>query len=271
MSFGFTSLNRLRWQVLRSLTPRRVVSSRGLKFTLQSDNWITHYRWQTFNTKEPEMLDWIDQYCRPGDIFFDIGANIGLYSVYAALRHPGIRVFAFEPEFANLHLLRDNVVANSLQDRITIYSLGLGSQTTLSQLHVQDLTPGAALHTESLEPLYRTASGGRVILREGISVYTLDEFCQMTQVYPHTIKLDVDGTETSVLQGALRTLQSPTLRSLIAEISTTNGTDQRCHDLLDRTQLKRSFEKPVEGACVEIWLPRVQQSNPAGNRVSVTS
>ena len=75
---------------------------------------------------------------RSGDIFFDIGANIGVYTIYAALRHPGARVVAFEPEYSNLHLLRDNIIENDLQDRVEVYSVALSNHTGLSHLHIQD-------------------------------------------------------------------------------------------------------------------------------------
>lgn len=246
-------LQALRWRMVRGMTSRKQVRSRGLTFTLQSDNWITHYRWKTFNTKEPEMLDWIDTACRPGDVLFDIGANIGIYSLYAALRHPGLRVVAFEPEYANLHLLRDNVAANGLQDRVTIYAMGLGARTTLSQLQVQDLTPGAALHSESAQALTTTHSGAPVVFREGICVYTVDDFCRTTDLWPSKIKLDVDGTEADVLIGAGQTLAHKTFEAMIAEISNERGIDRQCHTLLENARLKRTFEKEVDRCTVEIW------------------
>ena len=53
-------------------------------FKLRANNWITKYRFDTFENKEPETLKWIDINLRENDVFFDIGANIGIYSLYAA-------------------------------------------------------------------------------------------------------------------------------------------------------------------------------------------
>ena len=130
------SLLSVRWRAIRAIAPRRFVHSRGLKFTLQCENRITHSRWEKFNIKEPETLDWIDTWMRSGDIFFDIGANIGVYTIYAALRHPEARVVAFEPEYSNLHLLKDNIIENGLQDRVEVYSVALSNHTGLSHLHI---------------------------------------------------------------------------------------------------------------------------------------
>lgn len=224
--------SRVRWRVAGVIAPRRTVSSRGLHFTLQADNWITGSRWSSYNTKEPETLDWIDRWMQNGDVFFDVGANIGVYALYAARRHPGARVVAVEPEYANLHLLRDNVIKNSLQDRIEVYAMALSHHTGVSWLHVQDLTPGSALHTEAQELLQVTRMQQPIIYREGVSAITLDEFCRQTRLQPHCIKIDVDGTEAEILEGGTETLQSPELRSLIIEMPSEAASRSRCEHAL---------------------------------------
>lgn len=162
--------------------------SRGLEFTLPCDNWITHFRWRTYNSKEPETLDWIDRWIRDGETVFDIGANIGLYAIYTALRHPKARVIAFEPEYANLHLFRDNIFANGLEERIEVYALAFSNYTGLSHLYIQDTTPGAALHTASRVPLAVTRAQRPVIWREGICTFTVDAFGETTGVAPNHMK-----------------------------------------------------------------------------------
>ena len=92
-------LERLRFTIAAALLPRRRVVSRGLSLTLSCDNAITAFRWRSYNEKEPETLDWIDTALVDGDVFLDVGANVGVYSLYAALRHPRLRVIAIEPEY----------------------------------------------------------------------------------------------------------------------------------------------------------------------------
>ena len=65
-------------------------------------NWINSYRIRTFSTKEFENLDWIDS-IKSNSIFWDIGANLGLYSIYIA-KSKKCKVFAFEPSVFNLEL-----------------------------------------------------------------------------------------------------------------------------------------------------------------------
>lgn len=224
----------LRWRAVRALAPRRVVHSRGLRFTLQCENAITHYRWRTYDEKEPETLDWIDRWVRDGDTLFDVGANIGVYTLYAAHRHRGVQVVAFEPEYANLHLLRD-LVENGLAE------------------HVQDLAPGSALYTEAREPLERTLAGRPVVWREGICTVTLDEFCKETAIRPNALKIDVDGTEPDVLEGARETLRWRALRSLLIELPADPAGWDACEGLLRGAGLRRDWRDPLGVSSNEIW------------------
>lgn len=244
---------RLQWWMVRAMTPRRVVRVRGLRFTLRCENQITQYRWRTYNNKEPETLDWIDQRLREGDVFFDIGANIGVYTLYAALRRPGARVVAFEPEYANLHLLRDNLMDNRLQDRVEVYAVALSDRSGVSRLHLQDLSPGAALHTESVDRIERTLAGRSVVWHEGIAVMTLDAFCEETGLQPQAVKLDVDGTEPRILAGARRMLASPALRSVILEMPEDQAARRACEERLASAGLTRWWHDPSGRSQNEVW------------------
>ena len=141
---------------IRYLSSKSRVHSRGFSFQLLSDNWITKFRARTFNDKEPEMLDWLDENLQEGDIFFDVGANVGIYSIYAALRKPKARVYAFEPEYSNLHQLKMNIINNDLLNNVIPFAIAISDQTGVSYLHIQDFTPGAALSTEQRDSINKT-------------------------------------------------------------------------------------------------------------------
>ena len=196
----------------------KTINSRGLRFKISSNNWITKYRARTFNDKEPEMLDWIDENLLDEDVFFDVGANVGIYSIYAALRNSKISVYSFEPEYSNLNQLKQNILNNKLEESILPYSIALGSNTGISYLHIQDLTPGAALHTVSNDSLTNTRTGHEVVWKEGIANYTIDEFCGATGIKPNLIKIDVDGNETEILNGGKNTFSDDRLRTIYIEV-----------------------------------------------------
>jgi len=246
-------LRELPAQVWRRLVPKRTVKARGVRFTLRCETWITEWRWRNFRTKEPETLDWIDRWVKDGETFFDIGANIGEFSLYAALRHPRLHVVAFEPEYANVHLLRDNLMENGLQDRVTVYSIALGNRTGVSHLHIQDATPGAALHTESSGALGLTRTHKPVIWQEGVYTMTLDAFCEETGLSPKSMKIDVDGTEREILEGASRTLRSPALRTLVVEMFGGPHVRDACARLLHEAGLRRMWWNPGQSEN-EIWI-----------------
>jgi FkbM family methyltransferase len=244
---------RLRWGVIEALAPRRTVRARGLSFTLACDNWITQFRLDTFESKEPETLDWIDTHVRDADVLFDIGGNVGVYSLYAALRHSRASVVVFEPEYANLHLLRDNIVANQLGDRVQIYPFALSDRTGVSRLHVQDLTPGAALHTESPGSPRMTESGERVVMGEGAWAMTVDEFCASEGLWPNAMKIDVDGGETRVVAGAVKALSRTELRSIIVEAGEA-GLGVETRSILAGAGLHRAGLERRSEAGNEVWV-----------------
>ena len=79
----------------------------GVVLKFSSPNNLSRWRIKTFSKKEPETLDWINNF-RSNSVFWDIGANIGIYSCYAA-KKKSCKVYAFEPSVFNLDLLAKNI------------------------------------------------------------------------------------------------------------------------------------------------------------------
>lgn len=86
-----------------------VTTPQGTSATVRTTNDLERWRWETWLTKEPETIAWIDSWCTPVT-FVDVGANVGVFSVYCALRH-GRRapIIAIEPLNDNLYSLRENL------------------------------------------------------------------------------------------------------------------------------------------------------------------
>lgn len=236
----------LRWGLGRVFLPRKKVRAGNIQFTLSCNNPITHYRWKNCLTKELLTTDWIEHHISESGVFFDIGANIGEFSIYAALSHPKLRVVAFEPEYSNLNLLKENILANGLQARVEPFGFAMGKTTGLSWLHLQDVTPGSAKHTASKNFLEQTAEKCPVVWREGICTYTLDQFCREMEIRPNFIKLDVDGNEPDILEGGRDTLANPNLKSMIMEFSHDVAVNSKCGAILQSAGLKLKAEDPPE-------------------------
>ena len=239
------------WKLSNILVPRRLVIVGDVSFTLPCDNWITHFRWYLFKTKEVEVREYIDNYVKDDDIFFDIGANIGVFSIYACKRHEKLKTYCFEPEYSNLHYLKENVIKNRLMDSINIYSVAVSNDDMISMLNVQDLTPGAAVHTESKENIEITDEGYDVVWREGISTITLDRFCSEENIFPDVMKIDTDGNEAKILAGASNVLMNKKLRSIVLELPLDPTIAEQCVGLLKNAGF--SLEWSRDDTRNQIW------------------
>lgn len=224
----------LSWWLVKILVPRKRVSVDGVSFTLPCTNWITHFRWYLFKNKEREVQRYIDDYVKEGDVFFDIGANIGVFSIYAGKRFKDISIYCFEPEYSNLNILKENVVANNITNKVNIYSVAIGNFVGLSRLNLQDLAMGSAAHTENKEAIKITEEGYPVVWSEGIVSVPLDYVCQQLNVFPNALKIDTDGNEDKVLEGAAKTLCDKRLRSLVIEMPDENEKGKYCCEILNR-------------------------------------
>lgn len=244
----------LAWSLSEFIVPRRKVSINNVSFTLPCDNWITHFRWYLFRNKEEEVRHYIDHYVKDGDNFFDIGANIGVFSVYTAKRFSNISCYCFEPEYSNLKMLKENIIANKIIDKVTIYSVAIGNFFGLSKLNLQDLTSGSAAHTESKETIKTTEEGYPVVWSEGIVSVTLDYVCQESGIIPNAIKIDTDGNEDKVLQGAVKTLRDERLRSLVIEMPEDKQKELYCRQMLATANFDLEWSK--EKTRNQIWVKK---------------
>ena len=113
-------------------------------FKLFVPNSLCYYRGKSFSTKEPEMLEWIETYGGRG-AFYDIGSNIGIYSIYFAKIKKG-NVYSFEPSVFNLRQLCKNISLNKLSEKILVFPLPLSKETGFSKFILSGSDEGGALN-----------------------------------------------------------------------------------------------------------------------------
>ena len=179
---------------------------------------IEQYRAEHYATKEPEIIEWLNQNLRDHDVFFDVGANIGLYSLYAAKLKATCAVYAFEPESQNFSRLCKNIVLNKLGN-IVPCGVALSDQVAFDLFNVYDLRPGSALHSLGELSGFRLESDA-VVLRQGVISITLDAMVTKYGLpQPSLLKIDVDGIEEKILDGAEVVLKSERLRSIMIEVT----------------------------------------------------
>jgi len=145
---------------------------------------------------------------RPADLFVDVGANVGSYTILAA-GAVGAECVAFEPDPDTMTALARNVAANGLENRVDLRQSVVGS------------SQGTAMFTKGGDTLNHVAANDDEAAR-GIPMTTLD--VALGGRSAQVLKIDVEGYEREVLSGSSATLSDP---RMIAVIMETNGSGSR--------------------------------------------
>ncbi|HYE36629.1 FkbM family methyltransferase [Methylocaldum sp.] len=202
-----------------SYNPHIKVESNGICATFSTPNRHTVWRAQTLFTKEPDTIEWISTF-RPDEILFDIGANVGMYTIWAA-KASGVRVFAFEPESQNYALLNKNIYLNDLDKTVDAFCIAVSNETRFDQLHLSEFVPGGSCHNfgEAINFQHERflAPFTQACFSTTIDKLILDDKAIPS---PNHIKIDVDGIEHKVIEGARGTLERADVRSVLIEINT---------------------------------------------------
>lgn len=194
------------------------ILNKVLKFYTPSAKSL--WRIENFFVNEPETIRWIDSFKDNKDlVFWDIGANIGVYTLYSLTKHSNLKVVSFEPSLANATVLTRNIVVNKLSDRFFYCGLPLTNSKLKTQEYVEAFfnegSSGSAFGV-------KYTHGGNLITKNntyftpGISIDNLIENNIFPQ--PNYIKIDVDGIEHLILQGGASFLKNPYLIGLSVEL-----------------------------------------------------
>ena len=204
------ALRFLRWQVLTRMSKEpasfpfvdqiRFIAERGM--TGASGNFYC-------GLHEPNEMGFVLHFLRPGDVFYDVGANVGSYSLLAAAA--GAHVHAFEPSPATAAWLRRNIDANGLHETVRVHECALGAAPGRAQL-----TRGADDTTNHV-----LGAGEQAAAVDEVRMDTFDACFDAAR--PGFAKIDVEGFESQVLEGATTALASPNLLGLVLE----NGLGRR--------------------------------------------
>lgn len=206
---------------------RRVATCRKEGLTFRVSNPTERWRTETLLDKEPDTIAWLEATIEPTSVLYDIGANIGIYSLYAAhLFRGSTRVLAFEPEALNFSRLYQNIFDNGLNDTVAALPIALSKSPGIGRLHLSRMEAGRALHVFD-------DTGYPNGCAEWSMAHTVDGIVTMLEspwACPSHLKIDVDGPELDVLCGAAVALRAPTLRHVLVELSAASAAE--CTGLL---------------------------------------
>jgi FkbM family methyltransferase len=186
----------------------------GIDLVFSVPNRINHFRFETFSTKEPETLEWINSIPK-GSVLWDIGANVGLYTCYAA-KARGCQVFAFEPSVFNLEFLARNIFLNKVTKQVVIVPLPLSEKLASNTLNMQSTDWGGAKSSFGQDFGHDGQPLDKVFEFQTIGISMMDAAKLLSIPEPDYLKVDVDGIEHLILKGATTILQN--IKGIIIEI-----------------------------------------------------
>lgn len=201
----------VKWQIGSRLVPGAVVYDwvDGSKFLVRNGETGLTGNIYTGLHEFPDMA-FVLHFLRPGDLFADVGANVGSYSILACAV-AGARGVAFEPIPSTYHRLVENIRLNHLEECVSCIDKGVGSE------------PSKLTFTSDGDTINHALANGELCDNAvNVDVTTLDEHLHAST--PSLIKIDVEGFETPVLKGAKRVLADVTLNAVIMEL---NGSGDR--------------------------------------------
>ena len=182
-------------------------------FRMHTISEMEKMRFETFEKKEPETLAWIGSFA--GGTFVDVGANIGVYTMYAAHRHPAMKVYAFEPVRRTYHRLVDNLRLNNFPNVVPMH-VAVANRNCLSEMYVK-IEDVAGSGSQIDEPVDEHNGTFTPLSVEIVAMTSLNALFELAGVLDY-IKIDVDGRESTVLGGADVALLKA--RSVLVECNT---------------------------------------------------
>ncbi len=198
------------------------IENQKLKFFVPSK--LSLERVSTILSKEPETIEWIKKFESNNSkeiIFWDVGANIGVYSIYASIFHKNIKVYSFEPSTSNLRSLSRNISINKLNYKIKICQIPLTNQKNVFlEMKEKSFIEGAAISTFGENFDFKgekilSSKNSYFLFGTNINTLITDKILEV----PNYIKIDVDGIEHLILEGGSVCLKHENLKGISIELN----------------------------------------------------
>jgi FkbM family methyltransferase len=185
-----------------------------MPFKMSLSDPLSLWRAETFWFKEPETIEWLKFFGNTENshriTLVDVGANIGIYTLYWCSLNKNLRTVSIEPFDENYKLLVSNVAMNDFTDRVKLLKQPLSSQKKYGVYDISDKRPGSSS--------FKFYSGDMQDLGNSklIESLTLDILLNAA-VGQIILKIDVDGNDFDILQGAEETLTNKNIVSILIE------------------------------------------------------
>ncbi|WP_319525418.1 FkbM family methyltransferase [uncultured Desulfosarcina sp.] len=170
--------------------------------------------------KEPETYEWIDRFFSGNEVFFDIGSNTGGYSLYCVMKHLRMKAFCFDPDVQNIASLNKNIYLNNLNAKLTSVCAAISNKNKLSCFNMFNKRGlyEAGFAGNSVDSINNRSGSQNPVITLGAISLSMDSIVKdFGFPFPDHIKIDVDGHEMSVIDGAREVLSDERLKSIMIE------------------------------------------------------
>lgn len=204
-------------ELVQQIYPTYTIPTKAGGLTCKCGHGRLRWRAVTFYSEEPDTIKWLESIGEDG-FLWDIGANVGLYSIYAA-KIGKTKVLAIEPEAQNFAILIENIVLNNLQHSIEATNLAISSGFGLGKLSVHAMTKGGAYNNFTPTAGNRSSSASAGLVTQVQVGASLDDLVKRFGFdFPTHIKIDVDGNEPDIIRGGTEVLSNERCQSILIEI-----------------------------------------------------
>ena len=195
----------------------------NVSFKIYINNSHELNRALTFNTKEEDTLAWLKN--NPGLDLVDIGANVGIYSLYFAKISENSQIYSFEPDASSFTSLVKNISANSTSN-IKAFCIAIGSKKGFYEMNFYDFAAGAGAGSIDSEYIFTNAKDKKKYVQQTFCE-TLDN-CSEELIFTENclVKIDVDGPEYEIIKSGKNFLSSNKVKSVMIEINSKNEIDK---------------------------------------------
>lgn len=197
-----------------TLVYHRIMSHpRSLPFIFNLEDELSVWRYKSFYTKEPETIKWLEYIAKykTSPNLIDVGSNIGLYSLYLLSLSSNTKIISIEPFEKNSIHQKQLLNLNGFLSRVELITHPVSNQKGFMYEKVNDLRPAGSGY--KLSKIGEEPNGSKLVFVE-----TLDSILK-NRDETFNLKIDVDGEDFEVLQGANISLRNGLIDSILIEAS----------------------------------------------------
>jgi FkbM family methyltransferase len=189
-------------EIIQNIDLKNNINFEGKKIYFKTGHNRLDWRVNSFYKEEPMMVDWIKSF-NEKDIFLDIGANVGIYTLPAITKCKF--TYASELDIKNNAILFENLIKNKFQNKCLMINFGMSDKNNIEEIFYRENSVGDALQSIARDQIIPTKKNSPFQIKQ--FCFSLDYIFESFKLeYPNKIKIDVDGNEKKVFEGGKKVI-----------------------------------------------------------------